>query len=58
MCSLKRDKFLNVDVDGVKMKRLIYIFPLLDNVHFQQGAQISQALVDQAVDFEAMVNID
>lgn len=33
--------------------------PLLpaDNVHFQQAAQISKALVDEQVDFEAMVNI-
>jgi len=32
------------------------VFPV-DNVHFQQGAQISKALVDEQVDFEAMVNI-
>lgn len=31
-------------------------FPV-DNVHFQQAAQISKALVDEQVDFEAMVNI-
>lgn len=33
--------------------------PLLpaDNVHFQQAAQISKALVEEQVDFEAMVNI-
>ncbi|MEQ2215475.1 hypothetical protein XENOCAPTIV_001499 [Xenoophorus captivus] len=28
-----------------------------DNVHFQQAAQISKALVDEQVNFEAMVNI-
>lgn len=28
-----------------------------DNVHFQQAAQISKALVDEQVDFEVMVNI-
>lgn len=32
------------------------VFPP-DNVHFQQAAQISKALVDEQVDFEAMVNI-
>lgn len=32
------------------------VFPA-DNVHFQQAAQISKALVDEQVDFEAMVNI-
>lgn len=32
------------------------VFPA-DNVHFQQAAQISKALVDGQVDFEAMVNI-
>lgn len=32
------------------------LFPV-DNVHFQQAAQISKALVDEQVDFEAMVNI-
>lgn len=32
------------------------VFPV-DNVHFQQAAQISKALVDERVDFEAMVNI-
>lgn len=32
------------------------VFPV-DNVHFQQAAQISKALVDEQVDFEAMVNI-
>lgn len=32
------------------------VFPV-DNVHFQQAAQISKALVDEKVDFEAMVNI-
>ncbi len=26
-----------------------------DNVHFQQAAQISKALVDEQVDFDAMV---
>lgn len=34
----------------------LFVFPL-DNVHFQQAAQISKALVEQQVDFEAMVNI-
>lgn len=33
------------------------LFFLADNVHFQQAAQISKALVDEQVDFEAMVNI-
>lgn len=33
------------------------IFFLADNVHFQQAAQISKALVDEQVDFEAMVNV-
>jgi len=28
----------------------------LDNVHFQQAAEISEALVEQQVDFEAMVS--
>lgn len=28
----------------------------LDNVHFQQAAEISEALVDEQVDFEAMVS--
>lgn len=32
------------------------VFPV-DNVHFQQAAQISKALVDAEVDFEVMVNI-
>lgn len=32
------------------------VFPA-DNVHFQQAAQISRALVDEQVDFETMVNI-
>lgn len=32
------------------------VFPV-DNVHFQQAAQISKALVDEQVDFETMVNI-
>lgn len=29
---------------------------LSDNVHFQQAAEISEALVDEQVDFEAMVS--
>lgn len=33
-----------------------FVFPV-DNVHFQQSAQISKALVVQQVDFEAMVNV-
>lgn len=28
----------------------------LDNVHFQQAAEISEALVEQQVDFETMVS--
>lgn len=28
----------------------------LDNVHFQQAAEISEALVNEQVDFEAMVS--
>lgn len=36
------------------------VFPLcvffLDNVHFQQAAEISEALVEEQVDFEAMVS--
>ncbi|KAH0621422.1 hypothetical protein JD844_022723 [Phrynosoma platyrhinos] len=32
----------------------IYFFKFPDNVHFQQGAQISKALVDAQVDFQAM----
>lgn len=37
---------------------LIYSFlcVFLDNVHFQQAAEISEALVDEQVDFEAMVS--
>lgn len=34
----------------------VAVFPS-DNVHFQQAAQISKALVDEQVDFEVMVNI-
>lgn len=34
----------------------VAVFPS-DNVHFQQAAEISKALVDEQVDFEAMVNI-
>lgn len=34
----------------------VAVFPS-DNVHLQQAAQISKALVDEQVDFEAMVNI-
>lgn len=34
--------------------RCVFFFP--DNVHFQQAAQISKALVDQQVDFESMVD--
>lgn len=36
-----------------KLKHLTSLF--LDNVHFQQAAQISKALVDEQVDFDAMV---
>lgn len=32
------------------------MFPV-DNVHFQQAAKLNTALVDEQVDFEAMVNI-
>lgn len=32
------------------------MFHVSDNVHFQQAAQISKALVDQKIDFETMVN--
>lgn len=40
------------------MSICIYIyFIFLDNVHFQQAAQISKALVEQQVDFEAMVSV-
>lgn len=31
------------------------MFYFLDNVHFQQAAEISEALVLEKVDFEAMV---
>lgn len=40
----------------VQSRIQITVLPV-DNVHFQQAAQISKALVDQQVDFEAMVNI-
>lgn len=33
-------------------------FTTPDNVHFQQAAQISKALVENQVDFEAMVSIN
>lgn len=33
-------------------------FTIPDNVHFQQAAQISKALVENQVDFEAMVSIN
>lgn len=33
----------------------IFFFHFSDNVHFQQAAQISKALVDAEVDFQAMV---
>lgn len=32
-----------------------FFFHFSDNVHFQQAAQISKALVDAEVDFQAMV---
>lgn len=35
---------------------LIVRFVFLDNVHFQQAAEISEALVEEQVDFEAMVS--
>lgn len=41
---------------GVKSRIESTVFPV-DNVHFQQAAQISKALVEEEVDFEAMVNI-
>lgn len=33
----------------------LFFFHFSDNVHFQQAAQISKALVDAEVDFQAMV---
>lgn len=33
----------------------LFFFQFSDNVHFQQAAQISKALVDAEVDFQAMV---
>lgn len=35
---------------------LLFIYFFSDNVHFQQAAQISKALVDEQVDFESMVS--
>lgn len=32
-----------------------FLLVFLDNVHFQQAAQISKALVDEQVDFDTMV---
>lgn len=34
---------------------IVSFFKFSDNVHFQQAAQISKALVDAEVDFQAMV---
>lgn len=44
---------LSVDVQSRSHRP---VFPP-DNVHFQQAAQISKALVNAGVDFETMVNI-
>lgn len=33
-----------------------FCYCFLDNVHFQQAAEISEALVEEQVDFEAMVS--
>lgn len=35
---------------------IIFFLCFLDNVHFQQAAEISEALVEEQVDFEAMVS--
>ncbi len=42
----------------LKMFSCRFDFTTLDNVHFQQAAQIAKALVENQVDFEAMVSID
>ncbi len=40
----------------LKMFSCRFDFTTLDNVHFQQAAQIAKALVENQIDFEAMVS--
>lgn len=40
----------------LKMFSCHFDFTTLDNVHFQQAAQIAKALVENQIDFEAMVS--